>query len=114
MAGDRCWHGHSPACQHPQLDDVPGSRDNYQQHAQTAAGAEIVLLEPLPALPDFVDIDSSTCGSMSPVLAASTDTALSPGAHRFRLRWVVPAELCPGTGCRVTAAMMAPAGACET
>jgi hypothetical protein len=30
VAGDLCWHGHSPACRHPQLADVPGSRDNHQ------------------------------------------------------------------------------------
>jgi hypothetical protein len=35
--------------------------------------------------------------NMSPVLAAYTDTTLTPGAHSFSLRWVVPAELGPGT-----------------
>jgi hypothetical protein len=41
--------------------------------------------------------------NMSPVLAASTDTTLSPGAHRFTLRWVVPADLQPGASRQLSA-----------
>ncbi|HEV2371843.1 MAG TPA: hypothetical protein VGS19_06710 [Streptosporangiaceae bacterium] len=35
--------------------------------------------------------------TMNPVLAASTGVRLRPGAHRFALRWTVPAGLAPGT-----------------
>jgi hypothetical protein len=41
--------------------------------------------------------------NMSPLLAASTDTTLNPGAHRFTLRWVVPADLRPGAGRQLSA-----------
>lgn len=41
--------------------------------------------------------------NMSPILAARTHTTLSPGAHRFSLRWVVPAELHPGASRQLSA-----------
>jgi len=41
--------------------------------------------------------------NMQPVLAASTRAPLRPGAHRFVLRWAVPAGLAPGTSRQLSA-----------
>ena len=41
--------------------------------------------------------------NMSPILAARTRTPLGPGAYRFRLHWVVPAGLRPGTSRQLSA-----------
>lgn len=41
--------------------------------------------------------------NMQPVLVASTRVPLRPGAHRFVLRWTVPAGLAPGTSRQLSA-----------
>lgn len=43
---------------------------------------------------------------MSPVLAAVTDTTLTPGGHHFSFDWAVPAELGPGTNRELSAQMV--------
>ena len=41
--------------------------------------------------------------NMNPILAARSGAPLSPGVHRFTLRWAVPASLRPGTSRQLAA-----------